>query len=94
MEVAILKLRVTPKASFDALVGWHGDALKVKVRAAPEDGRANAAVIELLARALELPRRTVTIEAGQASRDKRVRLEGITMEGLRARVSAALEDGG
>jgi len=64
MESTRLTLRVTPKSSQDAIVGWQGDALKIKVRAAPENGRANAAVIAVLAEALGLPQKSVIIECG------------------------------
>jgi len=58
-------------------VGRHGSAWKVRVAAPPEDGRANAAVIRLLADAVGVPTRDVAILAGHASRDKTVELSGI-----------------
>lgn len=67
-----LRLRVSPKASRDALRGVHGGALKVHVTEPPERGKANEGVIRLLAKALGLPARSITIEAGHASHDKRV----------------------
>jgi uncharacterized protein (TIGR00251 family) len=82
MESTVLTLRVAPKSARDAVVGWHGGALKIKVRAAPEGGKANAAVVEVLAEALGVPRAAITIESGHASRDKRVRIEGLTARGV------------
>ena len=86
MESAVLSLRVVPKSSQDAVVGWQGGALKIKVRAAPEDGKANAAVIEILAKTLGVPRKTIVLESGHASRNKRVRIEGFSVEAIKARL--------
>jgi uncharacterized protein len=72
-----LQLRVSPGARRSELVGRHGDAWKVRVAAPPEGGRANEALLELLADRLELPRSQVTIVSGHAARDKIVRLAGI-----------------
>lgn len=65
-----LALRVQPGARRSALVGMYGDRLRVAVRAPPVDGKANAAVIELVASVLGLHRRAVQLLAGQSSRDK------------------------
>ncbi len=89
MESAVITLRVAPKSAQDAVAGWHGDALKVKVRAAPENGRANEAVIAVLAKALGLPRNAVVIESGQTSRNKRVRVTGISAEAVRQNFAPA-----
>lgn len=72
-----LRLRVSPGARRSELVGRHGDGWKVRVTAPPEDGRANDAVLALLASRLALPRRSVSIVSGHAAREKVVRLEGI-----------------
>jgi len=90
MESTLLVLRVSPKSSSDAIVGWHGGALKVKVRAAPEDGRANAAVVIVLAAALDLPQKSITLESGQTSRNKRVRIHGLGSVVVKARLAALL----
>jgi uncharacterized protein YggU (UPF0235/DUF167 family) len=62
-----LQLKVVPKSSRDRVVGWVGDRLKVTVTAAPERGRANAAVVDVLARALGVPRSRIRITAGGTS---------------------------
>jgi hypothetical protein len=67
-----LRLRVKPGGRRNAVVGPHGGALKVTVAAAPERGRANRAVIELLARALDLPASSIEILSGETSPDKTV----------------------
>ena len=65
-----LRLRVKPNARKTAIVGIHGGALKVAVAAAPEKGKANRAVVRLLAKALNLPSLAVTITSGETSQDK------------------------
>ena len=72
-----VRVRVSPGARRTELVGLHGDAWKVRVAAAPERGRANEAVLDLLSRELELPRGAVSIASGHAAREKVVLLEGI-----------------
>ena len=72
-----LKLRVSPGARRPGIVGRHGDAWKVRVAAPPEDGRANDAVLDLLAGALDVPRACVQLVSGHASRDKIVVLDGL-----------------
>jgi len=62
-----LQLKVVPKSSADRIWGWIGDRLKVQVTAAPERGKANEAVVELIAATLGVPRRAVRITAGAAS---------------------------
>jgi uncharacterized protein len=71
-----LQLRVAPGAVRPGIVGRHGAAWKVRVAAAPEAGKANDAVVRLLADALVLPAREIEIVSGHASRDKIVELAG------------------
>ena len=86
-----LRLRVVPGATRPAIVGRHGDAWKVRVAANAERGQANAAVLELLASTLALPRRNLVITAGRSSRDKLVALEGVTPDAVEERLSAAAD---
>ena len=65
-----LRLRVKPGARKTAIVGVHGGALKVAVAAAPEKGKANRAVVKILAEALDLPSSAITITSGESSQDK------------------------
>ena len=74
---ARLQLRVSPGAARSAVVGRHGAGWKVRVAARAEDGRANDALVRLLADTLALPVRNVRIVSGHASRDKTVALEGV-----------------
>lgn len=70
-------VRVQPRSSRAGVDGLHGDALRVRVRAAPVDGAANDAVVEVLAEALGVPRRAVAIVSGAASRSKVVEVAGV-----------------
>jgi hypothetical protein len=85
-----LELRVVPGARRPGVVGRHGPAWKVRVSAPPEDGRANRAVVGLLAEALGLPRQAVWVVAGHRSRDKIVACEGLSAAEVEARLSSAL----
>ena len=85
-----LRLRVGPGANRPGIVGRHGEAWKVRVAAAPESGRANDAVLDLLARTLGLPRRSLDLVAGSASRDKVIVFEGLTEAEAESRLAAAV----
>ena len=76
-SITRLRLRVAPGAGRAAVVGRYGDAWKVRVTAAPEDGRANEAVLRLLSAALGLPRNALTLVSGHGARDKIVELTGV-----------------
>ncbi|MEJ2068285.1 MAG: DUF167 domain-containing protein [Deltaproteobacteria bacterium] len=73
-----LKVRLQPRASRDGIEGLHGDALKVKVTAPPLEGRANKAVKKLLAEHLGIAPSQVEIIAGERSREKLLRISGIS----------------
>ena len=80
---------MAPGAAKPGVVGRHGEAWKVRVAAAPERGRANEAVLELLAETLALPRESVTLVSGGASRDKIVELAGIRPDEIERRLATA-----
>ena len=80
-------MRVSPGARRSEVVGRLGDAWKLRVRSAPERGRANDEVSELLARTLRLPSRDVRVVSGHASRDKLVEVDGLTVEEAERRLS-------
>jgi uncharacterized protein len=88
-----LQLRVAPGASRDAVVGRHGEAWKLRVTAAPEAGKANDAVVRLLAGALDVPARDVQIVSGHASRDKTVALAGLNIDEIERRLANASATG-
>lgn len=79
-------VRVQPRAKRNALVGELGDALKVALSAPPIDGRANEACIEFFAELLQLPRSSVEIVSGQSSRNKVIRVTGISVKELHRRL--------
>ncbi len=79
-------MKVVPGASRDEVAGWLGAALKVRVTAPPERGKANAAVEELLAEALGLPRGSVRVVAGHGSPRKSVEIAGLDEAEARRRL--------
>lgn len=86
----VLDVHVQPGGSRDEVVGRHGDALKVKVSAPPEGGRANVAVCRLLAGAFDVSRSSVAVVSGASSRRKRIRIEGIDATRAAARLEELL----
>ena len=89
-EVAGVRVKVAPGAREDAVVGWQGDVLRLRVRAAPDGGKANDAVCRLLARALGVPPSAVTIARGASSREKLVQIQGPDDEDIRRRLVATV----
>lgn len=73
-----LHVRVSPRAARDEVVGIHQGALQVRLKAPPVDDKANKALMYFLSAALKLPKSSVHLVAGRRSRDKRVRLDGVT----------------
>jgi uncharacterized protein YggU (UPF0235/DUF167 family) len=84
-----VRLRVSPGANSAHVVGRHGEAWKVRVAARPEGGRANEAVVRLLAETLSLPRDAVTLVSGHGVRDKIVQLTGLDPTQIERRLSSA-----
>ena len=84
--MATLRVHVVPNAKIDKVVGEHGDAIKIKLRAPAVEGKANAALISFLAEELKIPRRAIVLERGQKSRDKLIRIEGLSDKEVRSRL--------
>ena len=87
-----LPVRLTPGAAADRIDGWDVDAdgrpvLKVRVRARPVEGEANAALLKLLAKTLRVPRSSVTLDRGGQSRTKMVSVDGLSDDDLRDRLT-------
>ena len=80
-------MRVIPREGRTVAAGWRGDALLVRLAAAPVDGAANDALIAFLADALGCPRRSISIAQGEKSRDKRVQVEGLGSAELQRRLA-------
>jgi len=88
----VVRIHVQPGAGRSAIVGRHGDALKVRVAAPPVEGRANDATRALLAEALAVPESDVELTSGQSSRTKRFRLKGLDAEEGEKRLRVALDE--
>jgi uncharacterized protein (TIGR00251 family) len=86
---ARLRLRVSPGAARSAIVGRHGSAWKVRVAAPAEGGRANEALVRLLADSLQVPAADIAIASGHGSRDKTVSLTGVDADEVVRRLCAA-----
>lgn len=85
----ILEVRVIPRAGRSGLDGTRDGALLVRLKAPPVDGAANAELIEVLSRALGVPKRALTIVAGDRGRLKRVRIDGVTTDIVDARIAGS-----
>jgi uncharacterized protein (TIGR00251 family) len=72
-----LRVRVQPSASHSAIVGRHGEIIRIRLAAPPVDGKANAELIRLLSEVLQVPRRAVTLRTGEGSRSKVVQVAGV-----------------
>ncbi len=79
----LLKVRAVPNAKKTEIVGMLGDAVKIKAQAVPDGGKANREIESFLAKTLGLPKQNVVVQVGEASRDKLVRISGITQERAR-----------
>ena len=99
---AILHVRVTPRGGRDAIVGWEAkegqweglqggqEVLRIRVGAAPVEGKANEAAIKLLSQALGVPAAALTLRRGQRSRDKTFVIAGLSEGDLHVRLYAAI----
>ena len=79
-------VKVHSRAKKNAITGKVGDALKVSLTAPPVDGKANVACMDFFAKLLNVPRSSVTIAAGQTSRNKVIRVAGLTAEEIKKRL--------
>ena len=83
----LINVKVLPKSSKDEVVGMEGDICKVKIKAPPVDGKANKALIAVLAKEFDLPKKSIEIVSGWTSRLKRVRISGLSQKDLISLVS-------
>ena len=86
---AMFQIRVQPRAKRNAIIGEVGDALKLALTAPPVEGRANEACIAFLAEVLDVPRSSVAIGAGHSSRNKIIRVAGLSAAEVERKLSAA-----
>ena len=84
--MAILQVHVIPNARRDVVVGKHGGALKIKLRAPAIEGKANAALLCFLAEQLKLPRKGIVLKSGEKSRDKAIQIHGLSKEDVYTRL--------
>ena len=87
-EGVILNVRAQPRSSRAGLDGLIGDAVKVRIRCAPVDGKANKELIETLADAFDLPKSAVVFKSGETSKTKRILLRGLTAAAVKSVLSA------
>jgi len=87
-EGCTFRVRVVPRSRRDEVVGLHGDALKLRLAAPPERGKANRALSKFLAGRLGVSPSDVEILSGHTSRRKRVRVRGVSAASVRALVDA------
>ena len=85
-DAVVLHVHVQPAAGRSAVVGRHGAALKVRVAAAPEGGRANNACADLLAETFGVTRAAVELVSGPSSRAKQFKLSGVDLDAFRSRL--------
>ena len=82
----LLRVHACPRAARDAVQGLHGDAVKIRLRAPPVEGKANEALVAFLSRTLGIPPRHVSLVAGHGGRQKRVAVAGLGPDAVRARL--------
>ncbi len=80
---------VQPRASKTEVVGRHGDAIKIRVKAPPVDGAANEELIRFLAKRFKVPQKAVELVSGSSSRHKQIAIEGVTPTQI---IESLLED--
>ncbi|QDU81683.1 hypothetical protein Pla110_34270 [Polystyrenella longa] len=88
----ILPLKVSPKAKRNGVTGIHDDQLKISVTAVPEKGKANLAVLKLLAKELSIARSQLEILRGDTSPQKQVLLRNISRDELESQLTSLLQE--
>ena len=81
-------VKVRPRAKKNAITGEIGDAIKLSLTTPPVEGRANEACIEFFAKLLKVPRSSVSIASGLSSRNKVIRIAGLSADDVRDRLKA------
>ncbi len=87
MEKAVtISVKLQPRSSRNQVVGREGDIYRIKVTAPPVDGKANAALVKLLAKKLGIPPKKIDILSGQTSRLKTIRIQDLSLPDVSARL--------
>jgi uncharacterized protein (TIGR00251 family) len=82
-EGTVLNVKAQPRSSRAGIDGLLGDAVKVRIKCAPVDGKANKELVETLADVFNLPKSRVVFKSGETSKQKRILLSGISAEIVR-----------
>ena len=85
-SMATLRFHIVPNAKVDSVVGEHGAAIRIKLRAPAVEGKANAALHSFLSKELKIAARQIVLEHGHKSREKIIRIDGLTDEDVRRRL--------
>lgn len=78
-----ITVRLTPRGGRNAIDGWDGDTLRVRISSAPVDGKANDALLRVLAKALGVAPSRLTLISGAQSRTKTIEVDGMSAQGIR-----------
>jgi uncharacterized protein (TIGR00251 family) len=81
--VTTIRVHVIPNAKIDKVAGEHGEAIKIKLRAPAIEGKANTALRKFLAEKLSIPQRAIVLDRGERSRDKVLRIDGLSEKTIR-----------
>jgi uncharacterized protein len=87
--MATLRFHIVPNAQIDKVIGEHGDAIKIKLRAPAVEGKANSALCSFLAEQLDISQHAIVLEHGHKSRDKVIRIDDVTEQEVRKRLRVA-----
>jgi uncharacterized protein len=81
--MAIIQVKISPRASKNAFEGWQGDVLRIRLHAVPEKGQANAELIDFLAEAFDVPKSHIRLVSGETSRIKRIEIRGRSLDEIK-----------
>ena len=85
-EGVVLSVRAKPRSSRAGIDGLTGDALAVRIRSAPVDGKANKELVETLADEFSLPKSRVCFKSGETSKSKRILLKGLDLATVKVKI--------
>lgn len=88
----VINVKAQPRSSKSGIDGLAGDAVKVRIRSAPVDGKANKELVETIADAFDLPKSRVEFRSGETSKQKRILLRGISAANVESIMAAKKED--
>lgn len=89
-EGLLLPVKVIPKSSKNAIVGWESNELKIKIKAPPHEGEANEELIRFLSKIWKIPKTRFSIESGLASRHKKILIQQVNLDQIQTLLSPLL----